>query len=138
MTRIAVALVLLAGVGAPLAKQGGRPPEPAQGPVARGEYLANSVAMCVQCHTPRDERGDLIEGKHFTGAAMPVTAPYWHPEWALRAPALAGLPGFTDDQVISLLTTGHMDGRPSLMKPMPPFRMSQEDARALVAYLRTR
>ncbi len=144
MIRMALALVLVAGVGTPLMRQqGGKPAEPAPGAAqpgaaSRGDYLVHSVAMCVQCHSPRDERGDIIQGKEFTGAAMPVGAPYWHPDWALRAPALAGLPGFTDDQVISLLTTGHMDGRPAPMKPMPPFRMSREDAQAIVGYLRSR
>jgi mono/diheme cytochrome c family protein len=107
--------------------------------VARGEYLTTSVAMCVQCHSGRDENGTILDSARFHGGAIPVTSPYASQTWATIAPSLAGLPGFTDDQVISLLTTGSMgDGRPSPRRPMPPFRMSRPDAEAIVAFLRSR
>jgi mono/diheme cytochrome c family protein len=109
------------------------------GAVARGEYLTTSVAMCVQCHSGRDESGNIIDSARFRGGAIPVLSPYKNTQWATIAPSLAGLPGFTDEQVISLLTTGNMgDGRPSPRRPMPPFRMSKEDAQAVVAFLRSR
>jgi hypothetical protein len=106
--------------------------------IAHGEYLANQVAMCVQCHSPRDDHGNILEAQKFHGAAMPVSGPHWNPEWALRAPNIAGLPGFTDDQVVALLTEGQMPGRQPPMRPMPPFRMARPDAEAVVAYLRSR
>jgi mono/diheme cytochrome c family protein len=105
--------------------------------VARGEYLANSVAMCVQCHSPRDQQHQILEDQKFRGAAIPVRSPFENEEWAYRAPNIGGLPGFTDGQVESLLTTGAMPGRVAPKRPMPPFRMSPEDAEAIVAYLRT-
>jgi mono/diheme cytochrome c family protein len=107
--------------------------------VARGEYLTTSVAMCVQCHSGRDEEGNILDSQRFHGGAIPVTSPFPYTSWAAQAPNLAGLPGFTDEQVISLLTTGNMgDGRPSPRRPMPPFRMSKADAEAIVAFLRSR
>jgi len=106
--------------------------------VARGEYLANSVAMCVQCHSPRDAQGNLIESEKFRGGAVPVQSPYPGEPWAFSAPSLRGLVGLTDEQVVSLLTTGAATGRPAPKRPMPPFRLSQADAEAIVAYLRTR
>jgi hypothetical protein len=57
--------------------------------------------------------------------------------WASRAPAIAGLPGFTDEDEITLLTTGHRPLGRSPDPPMPPFRFSRDDAAAIVAYLRT-
>jgi mono/diheme cytochrome c family protein len=108
------------------------------GDVARGDYLVNSVAMCVQCHSPRDQRGNLIADKKLTGASIPVRGPSWDSEWAYKAPALAGLPGFTDEQIVLLLTEGHAGDRPAPQRPMPPFRMNKQDAEAIVAYLRTR
>jgi len=51
--------------------------------VARGRYLAHDVAMCVQCHTPRDERGDLDLTRLFAGAPIPVGSPFPHRPWAL-------------------------------------------------------
>lgn len=108
------------------------------GNVARGEYLVNSVAMCVQCHSARDLRGDLIPQERLKGGAMPVGKPSWGSAWAFRTPALAGLPGFTDEQIVMLLTEGHAGDRPRPMPPMPPFRMTKDDALAVVAYLRSR
>jgi len=107
-------------------------------PVARGEYLATRVAMCVQCHSGRDRHGDLLESEKFKGGAIPMTSPYPGKEWAVKTPALAGLPGFTDAQIIALLTEGRATDRSAPRAPMPPFRMNRQDAEAIVAFLRSR
>jgi len=107
-------------------------------PAARGEYLANRVAMCVQCHSGRDRSGNLLESEKFRGGPIPLKSPFVSKEWAVRAPALAGLPGFTDAQVIALLMEGKATDRPAPRAPMPPFRMDRQDAEAIVAYLRAR
>ncbi len=113
-------------------------PNGAPSAVARGEYLANRVAMCVQCHSMRDEKGVILESKKFHGGAIPFKSPWPDSEWAYQAPSLAGLPGFTDEQIVSLLTEGRIAGRQAPRSPMPPFRMNQEDAAAIAAYLRSR
>lgn len=128
------------------ARPGAAPSPPAQAKpqanvpaaVARGEYLANRVAMCVQCHSSRDEDGTLLESKKFRGGTIPFKSPWPGAEWAYQAPSLAGLPGFTDEQIVSLLTEGRIDGRQPPRSPMPPFRMSHDDAAAIAAYLRSR
>lgn len=106
--------------------------------VARGEYITNSASMCVQCHSGRDSHGDIIESEKFRGGAIPFRSPYPDQEWADRAPNISGLPGFTDEQVITLLMTGRATDRLAPRRPMPPFRMTREDAEAVVAYLRSR
>lgn len=108
-----------------------------QDPVARGQYIAHHVAMCVECHSPRDENGNLIQSRLFKGAPMPVSAPpYPSVPWAFQAPDIAGLVGY--DNVEQFLMTGIVPrtGKPAL-RPMPPFKMNQEDADAVVAYLRS-
>lgn len=105
--------------------------------VAQGEYLATRVAMCVQCHSPRDVHGNVILAERFHGGAIPVLSPYPNRQFASQAPNIAGLPGFTDDQIIALLTEGRATDRDPPRPPMPPFRMSRQDAQAIVAYLRT-
>jgi mono/diheme cytochrome c family protein len=103
-----------------------------------GKYIVENVAMCVQCHTPRNKSGDLIREEYLNGAPVPVEAPpYPQFNWALRAPAIAGLIGYTTEQGVRLLTAGvTRDGRvPS--PPMPPFRMTVRDAQAVVAYLKS-
>jgi mono/diheme cytochrome c family protein len=103
----------------------------------RGRYLTHDVAMCVQCHTPRNENGVLIEEQLFQGARVPVAQPPWTTDWAAEAPALAGLPGREEEFLISVLTTGHRPTGRVPQPPMPPFRMSHEDAEAVAAYLRS-
>jgi mono/diheme cytochrome c family protein len=44
--------------------------------IQRGEYLVRHVAMCVQCHTPRDPQGRLDETHLLQGASMPVPSPF--------------------------------------------------------------
>jgi hypothetical protein len=58
-------------------------------------------------------------------------------EWAEIAPRLAGLPPGTDEQFITLLTTGiARTGRPP-RPPMPQFRMTRQDAQRVLAYLKS-
>ncbi len=117
------------------------PPSPAaagaNGPVQRGEYIVNSVAQCVQCHTPRSVGGDLDRLRLLQGAPIPVASPWPNQRWAVRAPHIAGLPGFRDEDVVSLLTRGsRLDGRVP-QAPMPQFHMNGQDAEAVIAYLRS-
>ena len=113
---------------------------PAQTPagnVEHGRYLVAHVAMCRECHSPRDERGDIVRGQEFTGAPIPFRPP-WPNDWALRAPRNRGLPGYTTPLGIRLLTQGAVDreGR-QLRPPMPRFRMSLQDAADVVAYMKS-
>lgn len=113
------------------------PPQNDRSTVERGRYLVHHVAMCVECHSPRDETGELSELHLLEGGRIPVASPYPGVTWAVRTPHLAGLPGFEPEAVVSLLMTGHLpDGR-SPRPPMPPFRLDREDALAVVAYLRS-
>jgi mono/diheme cytochrome c family protein len=105
--------------------------------VARGSYLVHHVAMCVQCHTPRDANGELDRTRLLKGAPIPVRSPVPAQQWAVSAPAIAGLPGFSDEDEITLLTTGRRPGNPVPKPPMPLFRLTREDAEAVVAYLRS-
>lgn len=105
--------------------------------LARGKYLVHHVAMCVQCHTPRDASGALDRTRLLKGAPVPVGSPFPTQQWAPIAPAIAGLPGLSDDDEIALLTTGRRLGNPAPRPPMPPFRLTRADAEAVVAYLRS-
>ena len=107
------------------------------GNAEHGRYLVHHVALCVECHSPRDENGDIIPGREFTGAPIPVR-PAGRSDWALQAPRNRGLPGYTPELAIRLLTQGGVDrdGR-QLRAPMPRFRMTVQDAADVVAYLKS-
>jgi mono/diheme cytochrome c family protein len=105
--------------------------------VARGKYLAENVAMCVQCHTPRNGDGSLDRTRLRQGAPVIWAPANGDPNWPLTAPRIGGTPPASDADMIKLLTTGiWITGQP-LRLPMMPFRMSDADARAVVDYLKS-
>ena len=103
----------------------------------RGQYLVEHVAMCVQCHTPRNAQGELDRTRLLQGAPIPVPAPFPMSRWAFEAPKIAGLPGWMAEDAMRLLQTGRSARGYVPRPPMPPFRMTQEDAAAVVAYLKS-
>ncbi len=105
--------------------------------LARGEYLVRRVAMCHQCHTPRGPDGELRDDAFLMGAPMPIAPPHFVERWGLRAPAIAGLPGYHDDEAMRLLTRGVTRRNTHPRPPMPRYQMSDDDARAIIAYLRS-
>lgn len=109
----------------------------ARGNVEHGRYLVEQVVMCVECHSSRDENGNIIPTTRFYGGPV-LFRPPWRSDWASAAPRIAGLQGYTDEQAIRLLTQGAIkrDGTP-LRRPMPPFRMTPQDAADVIAYIRT-
>jgi mono/diheme cytochrome c family protein len=104
--------------------------------VEHGQYIVEHVAMCIECHSPRDDNGRIIAGQEFTGGPIPIPVP--PPDWATRAPRNRGLLGYDDDQAMRLLTQGAI-GRngEQLRPPMPRFHMSHEDAADVIAFLRS-
>ena len=107
------------------------------GDAARGKYLVQSVAMCGQCHTPRDGSGNLDMTRWLQGAPVPFAPSIPNTNWPLVAPRIGGNPPASDADMVKLLTTGIWTTGKPLRFPMMPFRMSAQDAKAVVAYLKT-
>lgn len=104
--------------------------------IDRGRYIVHQVALCADCHSPRDEKGQFVPGREFTGAPLAFKATVPMP-WAPVAPNIAGLPNFTDEQAVKFMMTGQRPNGVPVMPPMPAFRMDADDAKAVVAYLRS-
>jgi hypothetical protein len=147
-SRLVVCSAGLLLVGATLFGQQKPAPPAASAPAARfvpiprgdlehGRYLVERVVMCFECHSTRDSDGNIVPGTKFLGGPMPMRPP-WPADWPQVIPRIAGLPGYTDELAIRLLTQGAIkrDGT-ALRRPMPPFRMTPQDAADVVAYLRT-
>jgi len=143
----AIAFALIAG-GVPQAfaqnnsPQGANPQHPraagsAASDVARGRYLVEGVAMCGQCHTPRDSNGNFDQTRKLQGASIPWVPAKADPNWPINAPRIGGNPPAPDADVIKLLTTGIWTNGERLRFPMPQFRMERSDAEAVVAYLKS-
>jgi mono/diheme cytochrome c family protein len=113
----------------------------AQSAVARGEYLVQ-LGGCGDCHTPGSFLGKPDATRRLGGSdvgfAIPGQGVFVGRN--LTPDKETGLGGWTDDQVVTAMTTGKRpDGR--VLAPIMPWRdfahLTPDDARAIVAYLRT-
>lgn len=113
----------------------------AQSPVERGKYLVESVGMCADCHTPMVS-GQHDASKHLKGAVIgfqPIGE--IPPVWRKAAPDISGTSPlwqrWGEEAFKKFLQTGlNPLGKPA-GPPMPPYRLSAQDAAAVVAYLKT-
>ena len=104
---------------------------------ARGKYIVEDLAICGQCHTPRDGSGAPDRSRWLQGAPVWLKSAEPAENWPLLAPRIGGaLPG-TDAEMVTLLTTGIWRTGTYLRPPMPQFRMSRQDAESVIAYLKT-
>lgn len=141
------AVVLAAGFGASrlssressaAAAQKSATPAAAQGGlVDRGRYLVEDVAMCEECHTPRDAGGNLDESRRLQGAQIWIMPVHANPNWAMNAPALAGFGGYSDEQGQAVLEKGLGPNGQTIRQPMHIYHMNHADAQAIIAYLRS-
>ena len=130
---IAVAALALVTVSASVVA--GEPAPKSKTTVARGKYIVEQVAMCADCHSPRNERGEFIKERWLQGAPLDFKNIVPMPKWAEVAPPFAGIPGWTEAQIVTLLTTGKDQKGEPPDPPMPPYRMTRDDATAVAAYL---
>ena len=107
------------------------------GTVERGRYLVEQVGMCGDCHSPHNEKGELIREKLLQGTQIPFKPAVPMPVWGDKAPNIAGLPGWEDKDAVKFLMTGLAYNDLPARPPMPQYRFNQEDATAIVAYLRS-
>jgi mono/diheme cytochrome c family protein len=104
----------------------------------RGAYLAEALAHCGECHTPRNLAFALNNRKKFGGA---LTAG-WR-AFNISSDKVTGLGGWSDDHIFSYLSTGHAPGHGTASGPMGEAvdqsfsQLAPEDIRAVVAYLRS-
>ncbi len=104
----------------------------------RGAYIAEALAHCGECHTPRNLGLALDNGKKFAGA---VTAG-WH-AFNITSDQGSGIGGWSDNEVFAYLASGHTPGRGTAAGPMAEAvdhsfsQMASSDIRALVSYVRS-
>jgi len=104
----------------------------------RGAYLAEALAHCGECHTPRNLAFALNNRKKFAGAETAG----WH-AFNITSDKGTGIGGWSDDEVVAYLTTGHALNRGTAAGPMGEAvdesfsHMAPSDIRALVVYLRS-
>ena len=104
----------------------------------RGAYLAEALAHCGECHTPRNFAFALDNSRKFAGT---VTAG-WH-AFDITSDKGSGIGGWSDADLVAYLSTGHASGRGTAAGPMGEAvdrsfsQMRSSDIHALVTYLRS-
>ncbi|MCO6484791.1 MAG: hypothetical protein J5I41_03330 [Saprospiraceae bacterium] len=111
--------------------------------IARGEYLAHHVMLCMDCHARRDWSifsAPPIAGTIGTGGERFDQTMGFPGVFYSRNITPAGIQDWTDGELFRLITTGvRKDGEP-IFPVMPYLRYGQmdpEDIYAVIAYIRT-
>jgi mono/diheme cytochrome c family protein len=136
ISSVAIAALLTAKTSAPQ-KRFALPAPPTAVEIERGRYLVEEVAKCPECHTPRKANGELDSAAWLRGAPIWIRPVAPIQNWADRAPALAGLPSFTEAQAEKILEDGTGPSGEALRAPMHIYHLNPRDARAIVAYLKS-
>jgi len=104
----------------------------------RGAYLAEALAHCGECHTPRNLAFALDNRKKFAGA---LTAG-WR-AFNIASDKATGVGGWSEADLASYLASGHANGHGTASGPMGEAvdrsfsQVTPEDIQSVVAYLRT-
>jgi mono/diheme cytochrome c family protein len=104
----------------------------------RGAYLAEALAHCGECHTPRNLAFALNNRKKFAGAL----AAGWR-AFNISSDKATGVGSWSDDDLIAYLSVGHAADHGTASGPMGEAvdhsfsQMVPEDIHAIVAYLRS-
>src|SRR5215831_9163019 len=107
--------------------------------VKRGDYLANGILTCANCHSPKGPPA-VVAGKDFSGGLS------WdEPPFKVTAPNITpdketGIGTWTDAEIKTLMRTGIRPNGVHIAMVMPTgfyHIMTNLDLNAVVAYLRT-
>src|SRR5215471_14330151 len=104
----------------------------------RGAYIAEALAHCGECHTPRNLAFALDNPRKFAGAI----AAGWR-AYDITSDKGTGIGSWSDEEIFAYLAKGHTKGRGTASGPMGEAvdnsfsQMEPADIRALVTYLRS-
>lgn len=111
--------------------------------VKRGEYLANHVMVCVDCHSTRDFSkfsGPIVPGTEGGGGEVFDQEKGFPGKFYAKNITPYGLGNWTDGEIFRAITTGVSRNGIALF-PIMPYQhygqMDNEDAYAIIAYIRT-
>lgn len=111
--------------------------------IARGEYLANHVTICIDCHSQRDWTrfsGPPKDGTQGQGGETFDQKFGFPGAFYSRNITPEGISRYTDGELFRVITTGvNKEGK--AMFPVMPYhyygRMDEEDIKSIITYIRT-
>jgi mono/diheme cytochrome c family protein len=106
----------------------------------RGAYLVTALAHCGECHTPRNTLGGMDPDRFLAGAPPPGPGGKKAPN--ITPDPQTGIGNWSDDDILGVLTDGHTPEFDQVGGPMAEVvkdtaKLSEEDRRAIVVYLRS-
>ena len=106
----------------------------------RGAYLVNGIAACGNCHTPKGPDRQPLVDQDLSGGVVFNTPAYRAIAANITPDEDTGIGNWTDDQIVAAMRNGTRPDGTMIGPPMPirSYRdMSDSDAKAIVAYLRS-
>lgn len=111
--------------------------------IARGEYLANNVALCMDCHSERDWKqysAPLVPGTLGKGGEIFPEEAGFPGTYHAKNITPAGLSDWSDAEIYRAFTSGQTKDGEAIFPLMPYLsysKMDVEDAKAIIYYLRS-
>ncbi len=108
-------------------------------PERKGEYLVR-MAVCAECHTPSDDRGNKLPGLDFAGGfPLPDLVAGHTVSSANLTPDPSGIPYYDEALFIQTIRTGRVIARElDDMMPWVAYRnLTDDDLKAMFAYLKS-
>jgi Cytochrome c len=106
-----------------------------------GKYLANEVAKCQDCHTPRTESGEFDTTKWLKGATLDIAPTHETKGWHKTSPDITSsgrlFARWGDEGLVKFLETGVGPSGHAADAPMPAYKLRSDDAAAIVVYLKS-
>ncbi len=111
--------------------------------IARGKYLANSVTVCIDCHSTRDWNqfsGPIIEGTEGKGGEVFDQKFGFPGSFHARNITPASLSNWTDGEMLRAIASG-VDKNGKALFPVMPHpnygKLDREDLYSIIAYIRS-
>ena len=108
--------------------------------IKRGEYLVNGPAACSNCHGTRNPDFSIQPGMEFAGGFHIVDPAFDVYAANITSDKETGIGDWTDDQIVKVIREG-VDPKGDIIFPPMPVptynNMSDDDVKAIVAYMRT-
>ena len=108
-------------------------------PERKGEYLVR-IAVCAECHTPADARGNKLPGLDFAGGFPLPDAKAGHTVSSVNiTPDPSGIPYYDEKLFIQTIRTGRVIAREldDMMLWATYRNLTDDDLKAMFAYLKT-
>lgn len=111
--------------------------------IERGRYLANSFAVCMDCHSKRDFSkfaGPLVPGTEGMGGEDFGEEAGYVPAKNITSDKETGIGNWTDGEIFRAVTMG-VDKNGEPLGPMMPYmyyrNMDENDVKSIIAYIKT-